>query len=46
MITKDGDYYIGHWKDGMMHGPGMHVKGPIVREGMWDKNTFIGRFDQ
>ena len=46
MIDKDGNYYIGHYDMGYMHGPGKHVQADgVVREGMWSKNTFIGRFE-
>lgn len=43
IIWKEGNYYIGHWKDAKLNGYGKYVSKDscIVREGQWKDDIFI-----
>ena len=45
IIWKEGNYYIGHWKDAKLNGYGKYVckESGIVREGHWVNDQFTGR---
>jgi hypothetical protein len=45
MTYKNGDYYVGEWKDNKKHGLGKLFKNNKIYEGRWNKDELVQKVE-
>jgi hypothetical protein len=48
LYWKNGEKYIGHFRDDKMHGLGIKIssRGHIIHHGQWNEECFIGKSEE